>query len=175
MSPLVLRGIARAGRSNPARRGPTIRRYGVIIIAAASIAAGLVHVRRWGIAVEHAQVVREHQSCLKHYQEGRLSPDDLVRASARLMDAELGLDAAKAAQARAIVAHLGRVSSMLSLEIDDLSKGGPLHARPWLEADLIADALDRSIDQIRPRPDPTDLAMARRECNCRIDELRSLR
>ncbi len=145
----------------------------LVAIAAVVLTTGILAHRRRSLE-EHARVIGRFRSRASLYEGGRLPPEALVDASAQVMEAEIQLGTGGESHSNSIAAHLDRVSAILHREIEGHDPRA-LHARPWLDAELIEEALERSGDRIGGCSGVESVRSAREECGRLITTLRCLR
>ena len=151
-------------------RRMTIRRWMLAVGVVAFLLGMCIQAQRWRLQTRHADALRGYTRTSQNQTEGRCTPEDVVLASQRLMEAELGLCASTRLQEFAIISHLRRTLTVVDVELE-----WPfgLHDRPWLEAILIEEALTKSKRSLNEWPHTLEVVELLAECRTKLQRLES--
>ena len=151
----------------------TTRRWMIAVAAVAILAASCVQVQKWWrLRTQYDAALRDYASSEKRYDDERLAPWDLVGASQRLMEAELGLATWREHQVLAVTAHVDRVSRMIDEESKD--RGLALHDFPARDAYIIEEALRESKSKWETWIVAPEAEVALEECKVKLDRLKAM-
>ena len=144
----------------------TTRRWMVVVVIVATLAASWVQAQRW---IRYAAVWRDYTASRELYEEGMLLSSTLVLRSQRIMAAQLDLSFGREQQIRAITAHLTRVSGVIQAEINWPPN---LHDRSDFRAIEIEDALGKTMFPMKQWLDVLEVKEGLAMCQDQLKKLK---